>query len=138
MKLYELAFLISPDIKDEELNGYLEKVDNFIKEEGGVMVDSGRPIRIKLSYPIKSQSQAFLIFAIFQLEAEKIANLDKKMRADDKVLRYLLINKKVVKEIPRRTHKRYPLPAKEGPEKTKEEKVGLESIDQKLDEILGK
>jgi small subunit ribosomal protein S6 len=138
MKLYELAFLISPDVKDEELNGYLEKVDNFIKEEGGVMVDSGRPTRIRLSYPIKSQSQAFLVFAIFQLEAEKIANLDKKMKADDTILRYLLINKKVVKETPRRVSRRYPLPVKEGSEKTKEEKVGLESIDEKLDEILGK
>jgi small subunit ribosomal protein S6 len=138
MKLHELAFLISADVKDEELNGYLEKVDNFIKEEGGVMVESGRPTRIRLSYPIKRQSQAFLVSIIFQLEAEKIANLDKKMRADDKILRYLLINKKLVKEIPRRVPKRYPLPVKEGREKSKEEKVGLESIDQKLDEILGK
>lgn len=137
MKLYELAFLISPEVTDEETNNYPKKVDNFIEEEGGIVIESGRSTRVRLAYPIKKQSQAFLVSVIFQLEAEKIANLDKKMRADDKILRYLTIIKKLVKETTRRFPKKYPLPTKEV-EKTKEGKVSLESIDEKLDEILGK
>ena len=137
MKLYELAFLISPEIKDEEVNSYLEKVDNFIKEEGGVLVSPGRPLKTRLAYPIKKQTQAFLASIVFQLETERVTNLEKKIRAENQILRYLILIKETTREVPRRMPRKYPLPPREE-EKPREEKVGLESIDEKLDEILGK
>lgn len=130
MKYYELTYLITPDLLEEELKAFSEKINSLIQTQGGVLDKSSKAIKRKLGFPIKKKTSAFLKTITFHLNPEKLAGLEKTLKGDKKILRFLILNKKV---------KRIAL---EVPEKAKilkskpKEKVELKDIEEKLKEIL--
>ena len=138
MKLYELAYLILPDSSEEELNAIQEKINTGVQEEKGILSEINKPTKKILAYPIKKTMQAFLGSVNFQLNPENLSNLDKKLRNEEKIIRYLIITKKPKKLITERIRK----PIKKFESSTikadfpRKEKARLETIEQKLEEIL--
>ncbi|MBZ9569677.1 30S ribosomal protein S6 [Patescibacteria group bacterium] len=133
MKFYELTYLISPDLSEEELRVFQEKINSFIKEDGGRLEKSKNPIERKLEYPIKERERGHLATLDFHFEPEKLENLEKKLKRESSILRYLILAKRISKkiEIPRIT------PEIKIKKFKKEKKVELEKIEEKLEEILG-
>ena len=134
MKLYELTYLISPDISEEELKIFQEKINSFLEEEGGKSEGLKLPIRKRLAYPIKKKNEAYLGILNFYLSPEKLEIFEKKLKKEPKILRYLLLKERLPKkiEIPRIR------PKAKAPKVKKEKKVELKEIEKKLEEILGK
>lgn len=132
MKLYELTYLISPDLSGEELKTFSQKIDDIIREEGGVLIEGKNPVKKELNYPIKKKKIAYLTVVNFHLDPTKLEILQKKLKAKSQILRYLLIAKKLAKKVPSVSIK----PPKKIFKKP-EEKVELGEIEKKLEEILG-
>ncbi len=140
MKNYELTYLISTEISEEDRKGLQEKIDSLIQKEGGVLGSVNLPLKTRLSYPIKKNREAFFASIKFGLEAGKVENLEKELKAENKILRCLIVNRPPVKinkgkrfsapRLPIRTEKLPKIPPKE-------KKVELKEIDKKLEEILG-
>lgn len=131
MKFYELTYLISPDLSEKELKAVQEKINSFILEEEGVLIETNSVVKKSLAYPIKKKSSAFLAIVSFKLNPEKLINLEKKLKLEKAILRYILLAKKLPKEIPvvlKKPEKIIPKP---------EPKVELKEIEKKLEEILG-
>ena len=129
MKNYELTYLISSDVSVEELKNLSEKIKSFVQEEGAIKKTT-EPSKTKLGYQIKEKGEAFSSVLNFSLNPEKIANLEKKLKAENQILRYMILNKDLSEKIlhPKRTSPKL---------KTKEsEKVELKEIDKKIEEIL--
>ncbi len=144
MKRYELTYLISSEISEEKVKSLREKVISSIREEGEILAEINSPVKKKLAYPIKKQSQAFLSALNFQLSPEKLADLEKKLRAESQILRYLILTQRERKIIPRtpRTPVFFKKPQEVAFEKpaarAREKKVELKEIEKKLEEILNK
>jgi len=130
MKDYELAYLISSELSKEEVKSFQDKIVSFIQNEGGVLIENVAPLKKVLAYPIKKQTQAHLAVLDFQLNPEKLAELEKKLKAEAQILRYLVLIKPKLKEIKA-------VPRKFVPKKVPERKVELKEIEKKLEEILG-
>ncbi|MFH1462117.1 MAG: 30S ribosomal protein S6 [bacterium] len=140
MKNYELTYLITPDLAEEQVKEFQNKVVSFVQQEEGSLVGEGSFLRKKLAYPIKKRTQAYLAVLNFQLNPEKVANLEKNLKSEKQILRYLIIIKKKIKagqKAPRTPllHKK-PLVSKI--KKPEEKKIELKEIEKKLDEILNK
>ena len=137
MKLYELTYLISPDLLEEETKILQEKIHNLVKEQGALSKEYSfkDPSRIELSYPINKKSHAYLTSINFSSTPEKMESLGKLLKGEDQILRYLIINKKEVsRSAPRRS-----APKKESFTESpikKPKKVELKDIEKKLEEIL--
>ena len=132
MKTYELTYLISSELADEQVRDLQNKSSALIKEEGGLPTGEASISRKRLAYPVKKQSQAYLAVASFQLLPEKLANLEKVLKADSQILRYIILIKRPVKEI--KKGRMFIEPKIEKPKK--EKKVELKEIEKKLEEIL--
>jgi len=134
MKNYELTYLISSDVSEQELKNLSEKIKTFIQEQEGIVKKTTEPSKTKLGYSIKEKEQGFLGILDFSLNPEKIANLEKKLKSDTQILRYLILNK----EVPEKTQIKRALPKVEKPttQEAKTEKVELKEIDKKIEEIL--
>lgn len=134
MKNYELTYLISSELQEEEAKQLQGKIISFMQEDEGILVKENWPFRKKLAYPVKKQSQAYLAVLEFQLEPEKLANLEKKLKLENQILRYLMLFKPPVKktEITSLTRKSIVITEK----LEKEKKVELKEIEKKLEEIL--
>ena len=83
MKSYELTFLISADLSEEEAKQFQDKVTSLIQTEGGILADRGTILKKKLAYPIKKQIQVFLAILTFQLEPIKLFPLEKKLKLEN-------------------------------------------------------
>ena len=134
MKYYELTYLISPELSENELKETQEKIISLIKKGGGEIEKSNKPIKVKLKYPIKKQGEGFLGTLSFYCPPEKLKNLEEKLTKEGFILRYLILRKKLFKKLKVaeiKTEKKMIKPKKE-------KKIKLEEIDKKLEEILGK
>ena len=88
MRKYETIYIVQPDLADEDNKSLSAKVQDIIANYKGDLVrleDWG--VR-KLSYPIKKLSRGRYIYLRFDGSAALIAELERRLRLDDKVLRY--------------------------------------------------
>jgi len=148
MKNYELTYLISPDLPEEELKIFSGKINNFIQEETGILEKTTEPSKKKLGYSIKKKEEAFLVALNFSLNPEKLGSLEKKLKSENQILRYIILTKKISKKIlhPKRTSlglaskealPKIKKPPEAPPKITEPKKVELKEIDKKIEEILG-
>ena len=129
MKNYELTYLISADLLEEEVKSLGEKIVSQIQEIGGILNETvSLPIKKSLAFPIKKEGSAHLATLSFQLYPEKLPDLEKGLKTESNILRYLILGKKIPKEV-------ITIPAKK-PRKIVKPKAELKEIEKKLEEIL--
>lgn len=136
MKFYELTCLMAPDLSEEELKNFSQKINNFIEEEKGVLEQKTEPKKLKLGYPIKGKTEAFLVRLNFSLNPGNLENLEKKLKDGNQILRYAILIKKPVKITPEKISIA-PVPERKKTIEPKVfKKIELKEIDKKIEEIL--
>ena len=94
-----------------------------------------RPTKIRLAYLVDKQAYGYFGLIIFSISPDKLKNIEKEFKFDKKLLRYLMIyNPQLkIKERPTKASKiKQPQIQKE----EKVEKIQMEELDKKLEEIL--
>jgi ribosomal protein S6 len=124
MRYYQLAYLLSPELKKGEVENIQKHLTTFFEKEG-ILDKVEEPLKRTLFYPIKKKTEAFLGTVYFYLDPEKIDELEKKLKEEEKILRYLIVSEKAPKKI--KIEKKIKKP----------EKVELKEIEKKIEEILG-
>ncbi|MGD2294244.1 MAG: 30S ribosomal protein S6 [Candidatus Aminicenantes bacterium] len=101
MTSYETAFLIAPNLPEEETEKLIEKMAGIISKKKGKMINLDRWGKRKLAYPIQRFEEAFYVF--FQYHGEPVipTELERNFKQSEAVIRYLTI-KMEESEIPRR------------------------------------
>ncbi len=127
-KEYELAYLLSPEIVEENLNLETAELQKIISENGGETIKSDIPKKRWLAYPVKKQAQAYFGVVYFNAGKENIDGIKKVISFNKKVLRFLILNESLKKPEP------VAAPLKDAAEKTPE--AAAPSFDQKLESIL--
>ena len=87
-RMYETIYIVQPDLGDDELKGLSAKVQEVITSMKGdfrKLEDWG--VR-KLSYPINKFARGRYYYLRFDGDAPLIAELERRLRLDDKVIRY--------------------------------------------------
>lgn len=90
-KLYEISFWLATDLKDDEVLADLQKIKDFIAGLSGQITKEKEIQKRKLAYPIKKAKQGYFGSLLFNADSDAIKALDKKLKLEDYVLRYLMI-----------------------------------------------
>lgn len=127
MRHYELTYLISTELSEEEIKSFQEKIISLIQGAGGSLSEVLEPARKKMAY---------LATLNFHLDPEKLGSLEKRLKSENQVLRYIILTKPRTKEVLGLSKK---VPPSKFPKKIvkPEVKVELKEIEKKLEEILG-
>ena len=140
MKTYELTYIITPEITSEEAEAKAREIEAIVQNKEGIILGQINPVAKTLSYPVKKHASGFVGVLEFQLEPEKVGEVEKLLSKEEKINRHLLTIKKAVKarkeEFKAEKIEEKSAEKTEKPEKT-EEKIELKDIEQKIDEILG-
>lgn len=152
MTLYQLIYLISPEVSEDEVKKFSAKIADFVKQEQGEIKKIKEPFIQKLGYPIKKQISAYMVSFDFNLEKEKLPVIEEKLNQESRILRYAISKKKIRKKEEKTPRKKLfskeitkiePLIKPTQKDKTKiaekiknEGKVELKEIEKKLAEIL--
>ena len=152
-KQYEITLILSPDLPEEEINLFQEEFKKNIEKLEGNLKKIGKPEKRNLSYPIKKFQSGYYLIVNFLFDPEKLEELYSILKHKKEILRYIVvfapeekprpfIKKKVEQKIekiekPKETTKEKEKVEKKAEKKVeKKEKIQLEEIDKKLDEIL--
>lgn len=143
IKLYEIAYLISPALTEDEARDFHQKRKNDVLELGGLIDHEGEIKKRRLSYPIKKMTEAFLAYFRIMLSRDNAEKLKKSFEQEN-ILRSLFVEtKRNPVRVPRIKPATKPVAEETAAEKatTQEIKAAddakIEEIDKKLEEILG-
>lgn len=152
-KQYVLHFITKPSLKTEEVFALREGVNEKITEAGGQIGASlCKELADALAYPIKKETRGFFCETIFTIPAKDIGTFANSLKRDEQILRYM-IERKEIRERKRLLKRRVRKPSATVPqgapsqpqeillapishEQEKREKISMEEIDKKLDEII--
>lgn len=155
-KLYELAYIVTPDLKDEEALAHTQKIKDLVTAQAGEVNKEETPRKRRLAYPLKHKTQGYFGYFHVALPTEGLSGLKTKLVLDTNILRHLLITvdkkqlaqmRKPMQSAAAQERMKKLVPAKEqieqaifkeGAPQLEEKKVELEELDKKLEEILNK
>lgn len=87
---YELAFILSPEVNEEETRAILERVEQIVATYGGQIVKVNQWGRRRLAYPIQRHRDGQYIFIDMILTPETVAELERMLKVSEIVLRYMV------------------------------------------------
>jgi len=134
--MYELTYIINPNLSETEVATQTDKVRGFINGIGGEIKEEKLGEKRKLAYPIKKQNFGFYVTVQFNLEPDKIAELEKQIRMEQLILRHLLVAKEEAQPTAKPIPFIKPIITPKIATEQKPEKVKIEEIDKKLEELL--
>lgn len=144
-KKYELAYLLSPAVGDDNVLELAHKLTKTVEESRGIIRHQENPRKRRLAYPVNKEREAYFGWLTFSADIGEASIIEKKLKTFSELLRHLLVEEEEIPVqpirafVPRTATSLKPRPITHGPEIAKpEEPLDLEELDKKLEEILGK
>lgn len=91
MNKYELAVVVSAKLEDEDRAATIEKVKELVTRFGGTVTEVEEWGKRKLAYEIKKMREGFYYFVRFDAEPTCPAEIEKRIRIMENVIRYLCV-----------------------------------------------
>lgn len=91
MNKYEMMFIVKATIDETAISGVAENLKSVITSMKGEITESKDLGQKKLAYPIKKEITGHYFVVNFNANNEIVAELDRKARIDENVLRHMII-----------------------------------------------
>ena len=90
-RVYEVIFIVDPGTQEDEVNRLSENLSAIVTDQGGTITRNEVLGRRQLAYRIGHTNEG--IYVLFEIEGtgREIAELERRMRVNDQVLRYLTV-----------------------------------------------
>ena len=140
--MYELAYHMHPNLEEADVTKGMRDIGSLVTKNGGVVVMSHDPKKIRLSYPIDHQRSAYFGVMDFSAPTEMIAEFNAQLKLQGDIMRFLITVKPEGKELRMfgdqrtrkvRTHAVIPRPAPEKSTPAQEQQM-----EKKLEDVLEK
>lgn len=109
MRTYEVLFILSPQVTEEEATALIADFKGIAEKNGATLKNEEAWGRRRLAYPIQKFNEG--IYHLFVLESDQsLSELDRRMKNVDRVLRHVIVRTDL-------EHKRADKLAKRNPKK---------------------
>ena len=90
-RVYEVMYIGTPEMADEDITKLNEAIQQQIEKEGGTIVKTEVMGRRKLAYPIQKKTEGH--YTLFEIEGsgQEIAELERRFRVNDAVIRFVTV-----------------------------------------------
>lgn len=91
MRDYELVMIVSPEVADEAVPVTVERVQQFIAEQGGEVKEVNPWGRRRLAYPIERHREGSYVVAQLSLDPQRLTALEENLKLSEDVIRHLVV-----------------------------------------------
>lgn len=112
MKRYETLFIAPAEMSGDDASAIADRYTGIITDMKGTIIKVSKWGKRKLAYPIRKQSKGYYILIDYAGVSQVVAEFERNLKFDDKVLKYLTI-KKADKITPEEIEKEISGPPKE-------------------------
>ena len=93
MNNYEILYIIQNDIEDDAKAKVVDKYKELIESLGGVVDSVDKWGTKKFAYTMDYKNEGYYVLMNFQAEAAAPAEIERKMKIDDAVMRSMILRK---------------------------------------------
>ena len=93
MNKYELVLVVNAKIEDDARAAVVEKAKAYVERFGGKITEVEDWGKKRLAYEIQHMNEGFYYFVQFEAAAEAPAEIERRVRIMENVLRYLVVRK---------------------------------------------
>ncbi len=99
MNHYELLFVLKPTLTDEENKAQIEKIIGSIIAQDATIVATDDMGMRKLAYPVEKNERGYYTVAYFQAPGVAIAEIERQLRINEDILKFMTVKYTNRKEI---------------------------------------
>lgn len=88
---YEFTYIINPVLEEDEFKNTVDKVNKLIEDNGGEIDEVDEWGLRQFAYNIDKKGSGYYVNMYFTAPPEAIANVERQLRIDDNILRYLTL-----------------------------------------------
>ena len=91
MRNYEIMFILSTQLTDEEKQAGVEFVEKTLTAVGATEVKTEIWGDRKLAYPIKKKENGYYVLTTFQADGTKFTEIESKLNINESLLKYMIV-----------------------------------------------
>jgi small subunit ribosomal protein S6 len=92
MRTYESIFIVHPEVVGDDQTAIIDKYKKVLTDQGAEVLKVDNWGVKTLAYPVKKQTKGCFVLVIFEAEATVITEYERRMRIDDKVIKFQTIH----------------------------------------------
>ena len=93
MREYEVLFIVRADLDDDKVQDAVKRVNTLIERSGGTVERTNLWGKRKLAYEVKHQKEGSYVLQDFQLDPDRVPELEAGLKITEEVLRHLIVRK---------------------------------------------
>ncbi len=91
MKNYEIMFILSTQVTDEEKKAAIELVETTLTKAGVAELKTEIWGDRKLAYPIKKKENGYYVLTLFQIDGTRLTEVEEKLNITETILKYMIV-----------------------------------------------
>ena len=91
MRNYEIMFILSTQLTDEEKQAGVKLVEDTLAKAGAVEIKTEVWGDRKLAYPIKKKENGYYVLTTFQADGTKFTEIESKLNINESILKYMIV-----------------------------------------------
>lgn len=93
MREYEVLYIVRADVDDDKVQDAVKRVNTLIERSGGSAERTNLWGKRKLAYEVKHQKEGSYVLQDFQLDPDRVPELESSLKITEEVLRHLIVRK---------------------------------------------
>ncbi|TMG66683.1 MAG: 30S ribosomal protein S6 [Chloroflexi bacterium] len=93
MRDYEVLYIVRADLEDDKVQDAVKRVNTLIERSGGAIEQTNLWGKRKLAYEVKHQKEGSYVLQDFQLDPNRVPELEASLKITEEVLRHLIVRK---------------------------------------------
>ena len=91
MKNYEIMFILSTQLTDEEKQAKVKFVEETLAKSEAAEIKTEVWGERKLAYPIDKKENGYYVLTTFQIDGIKLAEVEARLNIEDSILKYMIV-----------------------------------------------
>ena len=92
MRDYEIVYIFTPELEDEQVTQKLDRFHGLIAgENGGEITAVDHWGRRQFAYPIEDQTSGYYVVVHAATDGERLPEFERILKLDEELLRYLIV-----------------------------------------------
>ena len=91
MTNYEIMFILSTQLTDEEKKANVTLVEETLANSGAESVSTEIWGDRKLAYPIEKKENGYYVLTTFQMDGTKLTEVETKLNITESILKYMIV-----------------------------------------------
>src|SRR5258707_12416046 len=91
MRIYEIMFIVRPDVLDEDLDKLIAQFDGIVTSTGGKVQKADKWGRRRLAYEVKRCREGHYILFTVECDPATVKEFERRLKVADSVIKYLTV-----------------------------------------------